>query len=53
LKAALNRLVQSLALELAEDKVTVNAIASGATAKRNDYFDEELKHGYISFLVPP
>ncbi|MFW5838698.1 MAG: SDR family NAD(P)-dependent oxidoreductase [Bacillota bacterium] len=52
LKAALNRLVQSLALELAEHKITVNAIAPGATANRNNYTDDDLKQGHISTLVP-
>lgn len=52
LKAALNRLVQSLAIELAEHKITVNAVAPGATANRNDYSDAELKQGHISTLVP-
>lgn len=52
LKAALNRLVQSLAIELAEHKITVNAIAPGATANRNDYSDAELRQGHISTLVP-
>ena len=52
LKAALNRAVESLAIELSDHDITVNAIAPGATAVRNNYADEELKKGHISSLVP-
>lgn len=52
LKAALNRSVQSLALELAKHQITVNAVAPGATVVRGDYSDESLRQGHISQLVP-
>ena len=52
LKAALNRAVESLAIELAEHEITVNAIAPGATAVRDDYSPEELRQGHLSVLVP-
>ncbi len=52
LKAALNRAVESLALELADHEITVNAVAPGATAINDDYTDEALKKGHLSTLVP-
>jgi NAD(P)-dependent dehydrogenase (short-subunit alcohol dehydrogenase family) len=52
LKAALNRLVQSLAIELAEFNITVNSVAPGATATRDNYSLEELQSGHISSLIP-
>lgn len=52
LKAALNRSVQSLAIELADHNITVNSIAPGATAVRNDYSNETLRKGHLSKLVP-
>jgi len=52
LKAALNRLVQSLALELADYEITVNSIAPGAIANRQHDTMEDLKRGYIPTLVP-
>lgn len=52
LKAALNRAAQSLALELAENGITVNAVAPGATLVRGDDSPEALKKGHISTLVP-
>lgn len=52
LKAALNRAVQSLAIELAEHEITVNAVAPGATAIKGDYSPEELRKGHLSSLVP-
>jgi NAD(P)-dependent dehydrogenase (short-subunit alcohol dehydrogenase family) len=52
LKAALNRMVQSLAIELAEHGITVNSVAPGATATRNNYTVEELKKGWASPLIP-
>ncbi|MFP4479051.1 MAG: SDR family NAD(P)-dependent oxidoreductase, partial [Candidatus Izemoplasmatales bacterium] len=48
LKAALNRLVESLAIELAEYGITVNSIAPGAIATRNYHSKED----HISDLVP-
>lgn len=52
LKAALNRAVQSLAIELAEHDITVNSVAPGATAVRGNYSKEELQKGHISTLIP-
>jgi NAD(P)-dependent dehydrogenase (short-subunit alcohol dehydrogenase family) len=52
MKAALNRLVQSLAIELSDYGITVNSVAPGATSVRNNYALEELQSGYISTLVP-
>jgi NAD(P)-dependent dehydrogenase (short-subunit alcohol dehydrogenase family) len=52
LKAALNRAVQSIAIDLSDHNITVNAIAPGATAVRNNYSDEELRSGHISSLIP-
>ncbi len=52
LKAALNRAVQSLAIELAAHNITVNSIAPGATAVKNDYSEESLRQGHLSTLVP-
>lgn len=52
LKAALNRAVESLALELAAHQITINSVAPGATAVRNEYTLEALQSGYISSLVP-
>lgn len=52
LKAALNRAVESLALELAKYKITVNAVAPGATAVRGDYSDEVLENKHVSRLIP-
>ena len=52
LKAALNRAVESLAIELSDHEITINAVAPGATAVRNNYSDEELKQGHISSLIP-
>ncbi len=52
LKAALNRAAQSLALELAENGITVNAVAPGATLVRGDDSPEALKKGHLSTLVP-
>lgn len=52
LKAALNRMVQSLAIELGEHGITVNSVAPGATAVRNDYSMDALKNGFASHLIP-
>lgn len=52
LKAALNRMVQSLAIELAEHGITVNSVAPGATATRNNYTNDELKNSWASPLIP-
>lgn len=52
LKSALNRAVESIALELAEYGITINSIAPGATAVRNDYTIEALQSGHISSLIP-
>jgi glucose 1-dehydrogenase len=52
LKSALNRAVQSLAIELAEYGITVNSVAPGATDNRSNYSLEELQSGFISTLVP-
>jgi NAD(P)-dependent dehydrogenase (short-subunit alcohol dehydrogenase family) len=52
LKAAINRMVESLAIELSTFGITVNTIAPGATSVRNNYSDEELRQGHISSLVP-
>jgi len=52
LKAALNRAVQSLAIELSDYGITVNSIAPGATSVRNNYSLEELQSGHISTLIP-
>lgn len=51
-KAALNRAVESIAIELAEDNITVNAIAPGATQVRGEVTDDQLKKGHIPTLVP-
>lgn len=52
LKSALNRAVESLAIELAEHDITVNSVAPGATAVRGDYSEEELRQGHASKLIP-
>lgn len=52
LKSALNRAAKSLALELADHQITVNAVAPGATKTRGSYDAESLKEGHISSLVP-
>lgn len=52
LKAALNRMVESLAIELAEFNITVNSVAPGATAVRGEYSPEQLRQGHVSSLVP-
>lgn len=52
IKAALNRAVESLALELAPYQITVNAVAPGATAVRGSLDEDSLKEGHISSLVP-
>ena len=52
LKAALNRAVESLAVELGEHGITVNAVAPGATAKRNHESMDALKKNHVSDIVP-
>lgn len=52
LKAALHRIVQSFAIEMAEHGIRINSIAPGATAIRDDYSLEELQSGYVSSLIP-
>lgn len=51
-KAALNRAVESIAIELAEDNITVNAVAPGATQVRGQITNETLQEGHIPALVP-
>lgn len=52
MKSALNRAVESIALELAPYEITVNAVAPGATAVRGDLSEEGLRQGHIPSLVP-
>lgn len=52
LKAALIRAVESLAIELSKYNITVNAVAPGATAVRDNYTPEELSSGHTSTLIP-
>ncbi len=52
LKAALNRAVESLAIELAEHEITINSVAPGATEVRKETSEKALKEGYLSSLVP-
>ena len=46
MKAALNRSVESMALDLAPHGIRVNCIAPGATATRGNFTLEELSGGY-------
>ncbi len=48
LKAALNRSLKSIAMELAEYNITINAVAPGATAVRG----QGLTETYISTVIP-
>jgi glucose 1-dehydrogenase len=52
LKAALIRSVKSLALELADWGISVNAVAPGATKVRGDLSDSGLTDGHLAGLVP-
>lgn len=52
LKAALIRAVESLALELSDHHITVNAIAPGATQVRHLESDAILAQGFIPKLIP-
>jgi len=52
LKAGLIRSVQSLALELAPYRITVNCIAPGATKVRGDLSPEGLSEGYLAGIIP-
>lgn len=52
LKAALNRAVESMALEMAPKNIRVNAVAPGATAVRGDFTPEELRAGTLPPKIP-
>lgn len=52
LKAALNRAVQSFALELAQHDITINAVAPGATQVRGEISDKKLETGHWSKIIP-
>ncbi len=52
LKAALNRAVESMALEMAPHGIRVNAIAPGATAIRGSFTDAELRKGNFPPQIP-
>lgn len=52
LKAGLNRSVQSLALELCDYNINVNAVAPGATLVRGDDSPKGLATGYLASKVP-
>lgn len=52
LKAALNRVVESLALELSSHDITVNAVAPGATQVRGEISDKKLESGHWSKIIP-
>lgn len=52
LKAALNRVVESFAIEMGKYGVRVNSVAPGATAVRGSYDLESLKNNYIASLIP-
>jgi NAD(P)-dependent dehydrogenase (short-subunit alcohol dehydrogenase family) len=53
LKAALNKLVQSLALELSKHEIIINCIAPGATTVREDQLPEEFNRAnHMQSLIP-
>jgi len=52
LKAALNRAVESMAIEMAEYGIRVNSIAPGATAVRGSYDSETLSNKFVSHVIP-
>lgn len=52
LKAALIRSVESLAIELSDHNITVNAVAPGATQVRHLEDDDILEQGHIPQLIP-
>lgn len=52
MKAALNRTVESMALDLAKYGIRVNSIAPGATAIRGDFTKEELEAGRFAPRIP-
>ena len=52
LKSALNRAVESIAIELAEYGIRVNSVAPGATAIRGSYDDETLSNKFVSRVIP-
>lgn len=52
LKSALNRAVESMAIELAEYGIRVNAVAPGATAVRGSYDNATLANKPVSRVIP-
>lgn len=52
LKAALNRIVESLAIELSEFDITINSVAPGATEVRNLDQKDDLKKGHFGNIIP-
>jgi NAD(P)-dependent dehydrogenase (short-subunit alcohol dehydrogenase family) len=52
LKAALNRAVESMALEMSHYGIRVNCVAPGATANRGNYTMEELTKSNIAKKIP-
>ncbi len=52
MKAALNRAVETLALDLSDYGITVNAIAPGATAVRGNFTMEELTASRFARKIP-
>lgn len=52
LKAALNRSVESMALEMAQYGIRVNAVAPGYTAIRGNFTPEELSAGGFTPKIP-
>lgn len=51
-KAALNRAVESFAIEMGQYGIRINSIAPGATAIRGSYNMETLKNNHIATIVP-
>lgn len=52
LKSALNRAVESMAIEMAEYGIRVNSVAPGATAVRGSYDIETLSNKFVSSVIP-
>ncbi len=52
LKAALNRMAKSLAIELAEHQITVNVVAPGATAIRSHHKADQPFFEHMAKLIP-